>query len=148
MDWLSFERLVKQNITWVLVIVAVGTTGFLLGQSTLSASSSQTVELTGQTSADTVSELQSAISQEPVVEQAVPSENTDGLVLADQSGLININTASQAQLEELPGIGPTKAKAIIEYRLKYGVFLRIDDLLKVKGIGPKTLESLRPKVSL
>ena len=48
---------------------------------------------------------------------------------------VNINTASQAELEALQGIGPTKAKAIIEYREKVGLFASIDDLEKVSGIG-------------
>src|SRR3989344_3368851 len=62
-----------------------------------------------------------------------------------KSGKIKLSTATQSQLEELPGIGPSKAAAIIEYRIKNG-FKSVNDLDKVKGIGPATLEKLRPLV--
>ncbi len=61
---------------------------------------------------------------------------------------VNINTATQAQLETLPGIGPVIAGRIIEYRTTNGGFRSINQLENVKGIGPKTLEKLRPFVSL
>lgn len=63
------------------------------------------------------------------------------------AGKINLLTATQGQLEELPGIGPAKAQAIMDYRAQYG-FKNINDLDKVKGIGPATLELLRPLVEL
>lgn len=61
---------------------------------------------------------------------------------------VNINTATQAQLETLPDIGPSKAQAIIEYRKTNGSFKSVDELKKVKGIGDKTLAKLKPQVSL
>lgn len=60
------------------------------------------------------------------------------------SGLVSINTASAAELEALPGIGPATAQKIIEYRTLHGPFRSVDDLIHVSGIGPKTLEKLRP----
>lgn len=59
---------------------------------------------------------------------------------------VNINTATQAQLETLHGIGPGKAKAIIDYRAKNGPFKSLDDLDKVKGIGPGTLKHLKSDI--
>ncbi len=59
---------------------------------------------------------------------------------------VDVNTATQSELESLPGIGPTKARAILEYRQQHGPFQRVDDLAKVKGIGPATVERLRPEV--
>ncbi len=61
--------------------------------------------------------------------------------------LVNINAASRAVLSQrLKGIGPAKAEAIVSYREKHGAFSTVEDLLNVKGIGPKTLEKLRPQL--
>jgi competence protein ComEA len=59
---------------------------------------------------------------------------------------VNINTATQAELEALHGIGPAKAKAIIDYRKKKGPFKTPGNLEKVKGIGPATMKRLRPEI--
>jgi competence protein ComEA len=67
---------------------------------------------------------------------------------AVMQGTVNINTADAAQLALLPGIGPKAADSIISYRSSAGAFTSIDDLVKVKGIGQKTLEKLRPYLSL
>lgn len=64
------------------------------------------------------------------------------------SGKVSLNTANQAQLESLPGVGPATAKKILEYRQAHGGFSSIDELLSVKGIGPKKLEAVRPFVKL
>lgn len=56
---------------------------------------------------------------------------------------ININTATQAELELLPDIGPATARRIIAYRASHGAFKTIDDLDKVEGIGAKTLDKVR-----
>ena len=60
------------------------------------------------------------------------------------TALININTASETELEELPGVGPVTAAAIIDYRTQNGPFATVDDLIDVSGIGPSTLEQIRP----
>ena len=64
------------------------------------------------------------------------------------SSEININTASLEQLDTLPGIGPAKARAIIDYRTTYGPLQTIEQLMEVKGIGPKIFEKLKPFVIL
>jgi len=61
---------------------------------------------------------------------------------------VNINKADQAALEALPGIGAAKATAIIEYRTKNGNFKTKEQLLEVKGIGPKILESLQKDIEI
>lgn len=67
---------------------------------------------------------------------------------AGVTGKININSASSAELQSLPGIGEVRAKAIISYRERHGSFEKMDDLLNVSGIGSKTLENLRELITL
>jgi competence protein ComEA len=62
------------------------------------------------------------------------------LALAQEEGKININTASADELEKLKQVGPNYAVRIIEYRDKNGPFEKPEDIMNVKGIGPKTFE--------
>lgn len=62
--------------------------------------------------------------------------------------LIDINNASAAQLDMLPGVGPAIASRIIADRDEHGPFQSIDDLQRVSGIGPKTVEKLRHLVTI
>jgi comEA protein len=64
------------------------------------------------------------------------------------TGVININSATETELVALPGIGPSKARAIAEYRQQQGGFKSVDDLRQVKGIGLATMEKLRAHVTL
>jgi competence protein ComEA len=61
---------------------------------------------------------------------------------------ININTATMSDLDTLSGVGPSTAKAIIEYRTKNGPFGSVDDLLNVRGIGPAKLDAMREQVTV
>ncbi|MDL1867451.1 helix-hairpin-helix domain-containing protein [Betaproteobacteria bacterium PRO4] len=70
-----------------------------------------------------------------------------GLNLSASAG-VDINTANQTELESVKGLGPVKAKAIIEYREKHGVFRSISDLVNVRGIGAGTLRQLGDQVSV
>lgn len=60
---------------------------------------------------------------------------------------VNINAAPTNQLQAVPGIGPALASEIARYRAVHGPFQMAEDLLKVKGIGPKTLEEIRPHIT-
>jgi competence protein ComEA len=60
---------------------------------------------------------------------------------------VDVNSAAQTELETLPGIGPSKANAIIEYRSSHGPFQNLNDLDQVPGIGPATLANIGPLVS-
>lgn len=64
------------------------------------------------------------------------------------SAPVPINTATEEQLDQLPGIGPALAKRIIEYRTEHGPFTSVDDLTKVRGIGPALMEKIRAFVVL
>jgi len=61
---------------------------------------------------------------------------------------VDINRAGVAELDTLPGIGPNLAGRIVAYRQAHGPFRRIEDLLRVPGIGPNKLEQLRPHVTV
>ncbi|GMV50488.1 MAG: hypothetical protein NBKEAIPA_01184 [Nitrospirae bacterium] len=82
---------------------------------------------------------------EPVAAQvAVQGErHSDDVNLPRQ---VDLNEATQLDLETLPGIGPKLAQRILDHRLAHGSFERIEDLRQVKGIGQKTFERLRPHV--
>ena len=64
------------------------------------------------------------------------------------SGLVNINRATAAELEKLPGVGPSTAQAIIDYRNSHGPFASPEDLLNVKGIGPSKFAAMQPLVGV
>jgi competence protein ComEA len=80
-----------------------------------------------------VAELSSPVSTPGVVTPGAP---------------VNLNTASAAELDSLPGIGPSLAKEIIAYRESHGAFAAVEDLLLVPGIGPAKLASLSDLVSV
>jgi len=84
---------------------------------------------------------QSGGNGEPPAEQAETIEETVPAV-------VNINTATAEELDRLPGIGPAKARAIIEYRETYGRFETPEQLMEVKGIGQKTFERLKDMIEL
>lgn len=63
-----------------------------------------------------------------------------------QVTLLDLNTATVEQLDQLPGIGPSIAKAIVRFREKSGPFRRVEDLLAIRGITKKRLEKIRPHV--
>ena len=63
-------------------------------------------------------------------------------------GVVNLNTATVEELQALPGIGPVLAQRIVEHRTTRGPFQRPEELIEVKGIGPRTFERLRPYVTV
>jgi competence ComEA-like helix-hairpin-helix protein len=56
---------------------------------------------------------------------------------------VNINTANSVELQQVPGIGPATAEKILQMRKSYGAFKSVDDLLAIRGLGPKRLEKMR-----
>jgi competence protein ComEA len=64
------------------------------------------------------------------------------------SGVMNLNSATESELEELPGVGPVLAQRIVDYRDANGPFTTLDELDQVSGVGPAMMENLRDLVSL
>jgi competence protein ComEA len=62
--------------------------------------------------------------------------------------VLNLNTATAAQLEALPGIGKATADRIVEYRQKSGGFKKVEDLMNVRGIGEKNFLKLKPLITV
>ena len=83
---------------------------------------------------------------------ARPQPGINGVVSSSNSvsasGLVNINRASVTELDSLPGVGPSTAQAIVEYRVAHGPFASPEDLLNVKGIGPAKFEAMRKLVGV
>lgn len=67
---------------------------------------------------------------------------------ADAARTINLNTATAAELETLPGIGPAMAARILEYREKNGPFQKIEELMNIQGIGERVFLRLRPQLTV
>jgi competence protein ComEA len=67
---------------------------------------------------------------------------------AAASGVVNVNTATEEELLRLPGVGPSRAKAILELRARSKRFEKLEDLMRVKGIGRATFRNLRPMLTL
>jgi len=84
-----------------------------------------------------------AAAAEPV---ALPSQTPSAK--AATPAPLDLNTATAAQLEALPGIGPATAKRILEYREKNGSFKKIEELMNVTGIGEKSFLRLKPLITV
>jgi competence protein ComEA len=80
----------------------------------------------------------------PVIGTEIPATTES----SSSTELININTASQAELESLPGIGPTTAQKIIQYREQNGPFVNTQDIINVSGIGPGTYERIKDLITV
>lgn len=81
--------------------------------------------------------------------EPTPPDTTDEEESRQEAAeIININTATNGQLQELPGVGPVYAKRIVAWREENGAFTSKDQLLKIKGIGEKRLANIKPLITL
>ncbi|NQX14590.1 ComEA family DNA-binding protein [Rathayibacter sp. VKM Ac-2857] len=77
----------------------------------------------------------------------VPGGTGPAAAAGTTGGIVSLSTATAAQLEELPEIGPATAAKIVAYREEHGPFTSVDQLLEVPGVGEKTLEAFREQVA-
>jgi competence protein ComEA len=88
-----------------------------------------------------------AAQQSKSTSAATPKPATAAKAAAP-SAPINLNTATQAQLESLPGVGAKAAQRVLEYRKQNGSFKKVEDLMNVKGFGEKTFLKLKPMLTV
>lgn len=92
------------------------------------------------------------INRTPVQISALPAPTTQATEVsqpaATEPGILDINTATAAELESLPGIGPVLAQRIVDYRTEFGNFQTVGDLANVNGIGLKKLEAILDYITI
>ena len=96
---------------------------------------------------------QAAETTAPAEQTDVPAQSTvppapSGSTAGQSAGLININTATVAELKALPGIGDVIAQRIVDYRTAHGRFSSIEELMNVSGIGEKRFAAIRDLVTV
>lgn len=140
----------------LILIILLGS-GILLWQRKIGnfSSKNQNTELAdlqaeNQDLKDRIAKLELSINSTNNSESGVvkSAESPSAKATGDKLALVNINTADEKALDALPGIGPAKAKAIIDYRDSYGNFKTTQDIIKVSGIGQSTYEKLKDMISV
>jgi len=91
--------------------------------------------------------LLACLAAHPFAQQAEPAAKADAR--ASKAALVvNVNTASATELEQLPGVGPRVAARIVDYRTKKGPFRKLEELMNVQGIGEKSFLKLRSQLTI
>lgn len=105
---------------------------------------------TASAASGTAAQLSATPPQAELVQSNAPGVGEDEPTRSGKTlrGKLNLNTASEQQLQMLPGVGPAKAQRIVDYRQKRGKFQRVRDLRRVKGFGYKTLQKLAPYLTV
>jgi competence protein ComEA len=152
MDIKQLEALFVKHFGSFLILLIVAGSSFVIGSqfgsnSSNTATNTTSVETVPATQSSAIADIQQSLAS-PETSSENTSVTTQNNAAPEQPGLISINNASLNQLDTLPGIGPAKAQAIIDYRIQNGPFVSIDSLTDVSGIGPATLEKIRPLVTL
>ncbi len=87
-------------------------------------------------------------SEAPSEPSAPRASRPEAIPKSQLTNLVNLNSAGLEELQTLPGIGAVKAQAIIDYRNQNGPFQNVEDITKVSGIGPRTLENIRHRLQI
>jgi competence protein ComEA len=82
------------------------------------------------------------------IDKTIPGVNTIKNITKNEPGKVNINTASESELDTLGGVGPATAKAIIQYRSNNGPFKSIEDIKNVKGIGDSKYSDMKDSITV
>ena len=141
MKKITLER-VKTLVVGAFIVFTAAANGFSFYKGT----ANENYALVKAESTSCAEPSEAELSEEPDVPevQRSVSENRAADDNPDiNEGKIDLNSASSSELEELNGIGPAKAQAIIDYRDKYGCFMYVEELLQVKGIGQATYDKIK-----
>lgn len=91
--------------------------------------------------------LLACLAAHPFAQQAEPAAKAEARS-SKSSPVVNVNTASATELEQVPGIGPKVAARIVDYRTKKGPFKKLEELMNVQGIGEKSFLKLRSQLTI
>lgn len=142
------HTMIENILIFATVAFAAVTVGYFLGRN-----SSRTVITTAENATVTVERLEQAeaalnVQTAESTEEVSVQEETAKTASQAESGLININTATQEELETLPGIGEELASRIIEQRRLIGGFHEKSDICNVMGIGEKKYEAIESLITV
>jgi comEA protein len=153
LGYFTFTKLESRAIILIIIAILVGTTIKIIKNQVTSNSfdfESFDKEFIYKTS------IYQNFSNQSPVDTLINSETTEETNIKKQEKgkkeqnlkekSININTATKDELVKLPGVGPSTAEKIIEYREKINGFKKIEDIMKVKGIGQKKFEKMKPYI--
>lgn len=135
----------------VAVLAAIGRIAGAQGPVDANADATATATPTPSAEADARASAQSAVTSPPaavVPAASPPPSSPSSAARASPESPVALNLADETELRRLPGVGPKRAQAILALRTKLGRFHRLEELMRVKGVGRATLKKWRPLVTL
>ena len=146
-EWITHSKQMKKLTSERFARLVKTATGAVIGAAVIAVFCRSCVPLKNSTGSDIVSGTRIiSTSSTSTVSEHIQS-SSELAPEPPESDLININTATSAELQALTGIGEAKAAAIIAYREEHGVFADISEIMNVSGIGEKIFESIRDSIT-